>query len=184
MTTTYSVQMTDSETAAAWMGAAYVTSVRPGTQDSGRVRMIVETTDAAALEAALEADNDVLSYDEIAPTSYHPAQIVDGSGRPGIAGTLNQTGRTDREASWSAWQPDAAYPFGGVSEELAGGLAAYSARIDALGGYGARVRATMPNGVVREGELSESGYGGCQPSLRDADGREWRIPSIMTAERV
>lgn len=52
---------------------------------------------------------------------------------------------------WSAWQPDAAYPFGGVSEELAGGLAAYSARIDALGGYGARVRATMPNGVVREG---------------------------------
>lgn len=100
MTTTYSVQMTDSETAAAWMGAAYVTSVRPGTQDSGRVRMIVETTDAAALEAALEADADVLSYDEIAPTSYHPAQIVDGSGRPGIAGTLNQTGRSDSAASW------------------------------------------------------------------------------------
>lgn len=98
MTTTYSVQMTDSETAAAWMGAA--SSVRPGTQDSGRVRMIVETTDAAALEAALEADDMVLSYDEVAPTSYHPALIVDGSGRPGIAGTLNQTGRTDREASW------------------------------------------------------------------------------------
>lgn len=62
MTTTYSVQMTDSETPASWMSLPGVVSVRPGPQDSGRVHYTVETTDASALESALEADADVLEY--------------------------------------------------------------------------------------------------------------------------
>lgn len=62
LVTTYSVQMTESETPAAWMSLPCVVSARPGAQDSGRVQYTVETTDAPALEAALEADADVLEY--------------------------------------------------------------------------------------------------------------------------
>lgn len=59
----YSVQMTDSETPAVWMSLPGVLAVRPGAQDSGRVHYTVETTDAPALEAALEADDSVLEYE-------------------------------------------------------------------------------------------------------------------------
>lgn len=62
MATTYSVQMTDSETPAAWMGAPWCVSLTPGAQDSGRVRYTVDVTDEAAALAAWDADDDVLSY--------------------------------------------------------------------------------------------------------------------------
>lgn len=61
-TTAYSVNATDSESPAAWMDLPCVTSVIPGNQDSGLCRYRVETTDAAALEAALDADDDVIAY--------------------------------------------------------------------------------------------------------------------------
>lgn len=63
MTTTYSVQMTDSETPASWMGAEHVVSCTPGAQSGGKVRMTVVTTDADALEASLMSDADVLDYE-------------------------------------------------------------------------------------------------------------------------
>jgi len=68
MTTTYSVQMTDSETPAVWMSLPGVVC-RPGAQDSGRVRYTVETPDAASLESALNADDDVISYETSATVS-------------------------------------------------------------------------------------------------------------------
>jgi len=58
----YSVNARDSETPAPWMSAPGVTRVQPGAQDSGRCRFAVWTTDPSALEAALEADDDVLVY--------------------------------------------------------------------------------------------------------------------------
>lgn len=61
-TTNYSVQMTDSETPAAWMSLPCVVSLTPGAQDSGRCRFAVVTSDAAALEAALESDDSVIEY--------------------------------------------------------------------------------------------------------------------------
>ena len=61
-TTTYALNMIDSNEPAAWMGAEHVVSCVPGAQDSGKCVFVVETTDAAALEAALEADDDVIGY--------------------------------------------------------------------------------------------------------------------------
>ncbi len=77
--TTYSVMMIDSETPAEWMGASYVVSSRPGHQDAveidgrmvGRCAWTVETTDAAALELALDADSDVLEYTDMGPAACH-----------------------------------------------------------------------------------------------------------------
>ena len=68
-----------------------------------------------------------------------------------------------------------AAPAAGISDELATGIRAYADRIVALGGYGTRVRATMPDGVVREGALIERGYGGCQPGLQQDDGRRFGV---------
>jgi hypothetical protein len=62
---TYSVNVTDSETPAAWMRLPIVTSLTLGAQDSGRCAFRVTTTDAEALEAALDADADVLEYEAI-----------------------------------------------------------------------------------------------------------------------
>lgn len=62
---TYTVNMIDSDKPAAWMGLPSTVAVRPGAQDSGRVRYAVDTTDASALEAALDADDDVLEYDAL-----------------------------------------------------------------------------------------------------------------------
>ncbi len=63
--TTYVVQAIDSEDPSGWMDADGVVSVRPGEQDSGRVNYRVVTTDPEALEAALDADDDVLRYEEV-----------------------------------------------------------------------------------------------------------------------
>jgi len=63
----------------------------------------------------------------------------------------------------------------GISDELAAGIQRYSDRIAAMGGYGTRVRATLPDGEVREGVLIELGFGGCQPGLRQLDGRRFRV---------
>jgi hypothetical protein len=60
-----------------------------------------------------------------------------------------------------------------VSDELAAGIRRYANRIAALGGYGTHVRATMPDGAVREGALIELGHGGCQPGIRQDDGRRF-----------
>lgn len=60
-TTTYSINLTDSEQTPAWM--ALCATATPGAQDSGRVRYTVTTEQPAALEAALNADADVLTYE-------------------------------------------------------------------------------------------------------------------------
>ena len=69
-----------------------------------------------------------------------------------------------------------------MSPELTAGIAAYNARVTALGGYGTRVRATMPDGAVREGTLGEAGSGGCQPQLTDGAGVRWSILSLDSVE--
>ena len=60
MSTTYTINATDSETPAAWMRLA--TSVTPGAQDSGLCRYTATTDNASALEAALEEDVNVVEY--------------------------------------------------------------------------------------------------------------------------
>jgi len=62
-----------------------------------------------------------------------------------------------------------------ISEELKAGIERYNEQIRMLGGYGTRIRATMPNGDVHEGTLIELGFGGCQPGLRRDDGRKYGI---------
>lgn len=69
-----------------------------------------------------------------------------------------------------------------ISQELRAGIARYDEQIAALGGYGTLLRATMPNGIVREGKLIERGFGGCQPGLIDAAGRRWAIRSLDAVE--
>lgn len=71
----------------------------------------------------------------------------------------------------------------GISKELEAGLVAYQSRVDAIG-YGARIRATMPNGDVQEGELIELGSGGGQAGLRRDDGKRYRILNLDTIEVV
>lgn len=63
MATTYSINLTDSETTPAWM--ALCTTATPGAQDSGRVRYTVTTEQPEALESALDADESVIEYDAI-----------------------------------------------------------------------------------------------------------------------
>ena len=60
--TTYTVNMIDSETPAAWMDLPGLKMVSSGPQDSGRCRFTFEVEDVAAFEAALEADDNVLEY--------------------------------------------------------------------------------------------------------------------------
>lgn len=52
-----------------------------------------------------------------------------------------------------------------ISDELRAGIAAFDARVVALGGYGIRIAATMPDGVTRTGVLTEGAS--CQPWLTD-----------------
>jgi hypothetical protein len=70
-----------------------------------------------------------------------------------------------------------------ISPELQQGIENYHKRIDAMGGYGIRIRAVMPNGVVREGFLTEGGFGGCQPRLVDDAGKHWAV-SLDSVEVV
>ena len=60
---TYTLNMIDSDKPASWMLADYVTDCRPLAQDSGRCAFRVVTSDPKALEAALDADDDVLEYE-------------------------------------------------------------------------------------------------------------------------
>jgi hypothetical protein len=62
-----------------------------------------------------------------------------------------------------------------ISDELSAGIAGYCARIEAMGDYGRRIGYTTPDGVAHEGILIELGVGGCQPGLRDDDGRQFAI---------
>lgn len=61
----YTINAVDSESPSKWMDLC--TSVRPIAQDDGRCVYEAETADAAALEAALEADDDVRRYEDITP---------------------------------------------------------------------------------------------------------------------
>lgn len=70
----------------------------------------------------------------------------------------------------------------GISADLADGIRRYAAAIADLGGYGTRVRTTMPNGIAREGRLIELGCGGCQPGLQTDDGRRYAIRDLATVE--
>jgi hypothetical protein len=62
----------------------------------------------------------------------------------------------------------------GCSAELVDGIRHYQARIARLGGYGAKIRARMPNGSTIEGELIELGSGGCQPGIA-SQGKRYRV---------
>jgi hypothetical protein len=62
----YTVNMNDSEEPYFWMGLSCVVSFQVGAQDSGRCRFTVETKDAAALELALDDDDDCIEYAEVA----------------------------------------------------------------------------------------------------------------------
>lgn len=66
-TTTYSINCNDSDRTPAWMDLAK--TARPGPQDSGRCAWTVTTIDATALEAALDADDDVIKYEAIDSTA-------------------------------------------------------------------------------------------------------------------
>jgi hypothetical protein len=66
-TRTYSINTTDSETPAAWMGLC--TTAQAGEQDSGRVRYTATTEQPEALEAALDADDGVLEYEDTTMTT-------------------------------------------------------------------------------------------------------------------
>ena len=61
-TTTYSINTTDTETAQRWQDAPGIVKMVPGPQDGGRCRWTVQTTDAPALESALDADDAVIEY--------------------------------------------------------------------------------------------------------------------------
>lgn len=69
-----------------------------------------------------------------------------------------------------------------ISDELRAGIERYHAQIEQLGGYGARIRAVMPNGVTVEGTLGEAGSGSCQPIVTCDDGKRFRILDLETAE--
>jgi hypothetical protein len=62
-TTTYTVNTIDTDARQAWMDTPGIVRYAAGAQDSGRCRFDVETTDAAALESALNADADVIDYE-------------------------------------------------------------------------------------------------------------------------
>lgn len=78
---TYTINAVDSETQSAWM--RLVTSLVSGAQDSGYCRYTVTTDDAAALEAALEADDGVVEYRAIPidwrTTPCGNVHVTDGS---------------------------------------------------------------------------------------------------------
>lgn len=103
MTAIYSIQMTDSETPAAWMSLCKTAT--PGNQDSGRVRYIVTTEQPEALEAALDADDDVIQYAEA--TEENLVICTSPSGW-----SLHAPGSTDREIA----EGDAPYLVTGEGE--------------------------------------------------------------------
>lgn len=65
-TATYSINLTDTDTTPAWM--ALCLTATPGAQDSGRVRytITVDADKAGQLVEALDADEDVIEYEQIA----------------------------------------------------------------------------------------------------------------------
>lgn len=63
----------------------------------------------------------------------------------------------------------------GCSPALVNGIRRYDERIASLGGYGAPVTVSRPNGETITGQLIERGFGGCQPGIRTADGQEYAI---------
>lgn len=90
-------------------------------------------------------------------------------------------------AVWDSWGQAGDWPFGAdaaVSDPLRQSLSNYLQAVRALGGYGARVQATMPDGQIRVGALVEAGIGGLQPALKDDNDRLWVIASIADARRV
>lgn len=71
-----------------------------------------------------------------------------------------------------------------VSADLAASLKHYETRVSALGGYGVRVSARMPNGKLVEGQLIELGFGGYQPGILADDGTRYRVADIGQAHAV
>lgn len=65
MTTTYTINCTDTDRPTPWHDAPGIVSATPGNQDSGRCRWTVVTADPDALEAALDADDAVIEYDVV-----------------------------------------------------------------------------------------------------------------------
>jgi hypothetical protein len=59
--THYIVTANDSDQPSAWMDLC--AALRPANQDSGRCSYFVSTSNAAALEAALDNDDDVIAYE-------------------------------------------------------------------------------------------------------------------------
>ncbi len=62
MTTKYIINTIDSDETSEWMSLCE--TVRPGNQDSGRCQFAAWTDRQAELEAALDADDSVVSYYE------------------------------------------------------------------------------------------------------------------------
>ena len=60
--TTYHVNINDTDATPDWVTPGRDTITGSHGQDSGRCWLVVETTDPAALEAALDADDDVVEY--------------------------------------------------------------------------------------------------------------------------
>lgn len=94
----------------------------------------------------------------------------------------------------------------GISSELEVGIKAYTADINALGGYGVRVRAPVGGGrkppskcscgvdctcpeerhpaTLREGQPIELGFGGCQPGIVTDDGKRYAISGPLSGVEV
>jgi hypothetical protein len=62
---TYTINTEDSDEPSRWMSTQGILSMTPGSQDSGRCRWTVTTTDPSALESALESDESVIEYSEV-----------------------------------------------------------------------------------------------------------------------
>jgi len=63
----------------------------------------------------------------------------------------------------------------GCSAELVDGIRRYDERIASLGGYGATITVRTRDGETLTGELTERGFGGCQPGIRTPDGKRRAI---------
>lgn len=69
-----------------------------------------------------------------------------------------------------------------ISKELQSGIEKYYSEIKALGGFGARVSATMPNGKVRIGTLGQAAA--CQPTVTTDDGQRYVILGSLSDVQV
>lgn len=160
-------------------------------------RVLVRTDDGgtewvdARLVSVAVTDSDIEQLSEEAGAAGDSAQLALCTAA--LAG--DDVARAECERVILTWRREAgiraeedavsAEALEGISPELVAGISAYNARIAALGGYGARVRAVAVGaaGALITGRLGEAGFGGIQPMVTTEDGRRFSV-QLDTAEAV